>query len=111
MHRGDGWRQVGKILAEMRERSIRKDIVTYGASIFASARGTQWESALCTFEEMKWLGGKVRPREDTYTQGILACNLEGNWARALSIWFEMQDAQIAPTVETYTTLLRVAETW
>merc|ERR1740121_3318040 len=102
MHRGDGWRQVGKILAEMRERSIRKDIVTYGASIFASARGTQWESALCTFEEMKWLGGKVRPREDTYTQVILACNLEGNWARALSIWL---GGKVRPREDTYTQVI------
>jgi len=113
MHRGNEWRQIVNILAEMRELSIPRDSMTYGASIFAQARGHQWESALCTFEEMKQLSfdrAGVRPECSTYHQVFAACNVEGNWARALTLWFEMQDAQIAPTFETYTALLRVAET-
>ncbi|CAK0884011.1 unnamed protein product [Prorocentrum cordatum] len=107
------WSGIVNILAEMRELSIPRDSMTYGASIFAQARGHQWESALCTFEEMKQLSfdrAGVRPECSTYHQVFAACNVEGNWARALTLWFEMQDAQIAPTFETYTALLRVAET-
>jgi len=107
-HRGREWRQVLRLLRMMQERRTEMDVMVYNAAIWGLTRGRQWRLALEFFCRMERTS-EITANVVTYNTIINACMTEGNWCRALQLWFQMQQKRITPDWDTYTALLRVSE--
>jgi len=107
-HRGREWKPVLVLVKQMRAAGVHLDLQVYNAALWAFRRGDQWRLALDLFGWMR-RSTTITPDVVTYNSVIHTCTVEGNWCRALQLWFQMQNKRITPDWDTYTALLRVSE--
>lgn len=106
--RGREWRAVLQLMADMNDDDVQRDVQVYNIAMFALMRGGAWQLALELFTGLK-KSVVLKPNAATYNTVINSCKTEGNWARALELWFEMSRERITPDLDTYIGLLRVSE--
>jgi len=105
------WQSALVLLKDMRAADFEMGEKVYRAAIQAMTNSGHWSIALDLFRKGKQISWSLEsaPSASLYNAAIQACRAERNWFRALSIWFEMQQDRVTPTVDTYSSLLDVSE--
>jgi len=98
------WGNAFAVLTEMRERSIKPNVVCFTALITACDRTHQPKKALELFDTMQMEG--VEPDVVAYNAVINACSNGRMPERALEKCSEMHERGLTPNVVTYTSLIR-----
>jgi len=99
------WRYVLALLSEMCEAKVEPDVISYGAGIIACEKGRQWQQGVSLIREM-WKA-KLGTQVISYNAGIdvvpeqyaaiRACEVWGQWAKALDLLDSMLGARVEPT--------------
>ena len=82
------WMTAARVLREMREMNLKRDVVSFNLAINACGRNRQWECAFFLLQQMKL--ESIEPDMISYITTISACEEGLQWEKASQLRSEMK---------------------